>query len=69
MGLNTYTNKIDMWSLGCILVELYTGKPLFPSKSQKELLISIIQVIGSPPEEMVTSCTKDYFSDEDIRNT
>lgn len=24
-----YTVKIDLWSLGCILVELYTGSPLF----------------------------------------
>ena len=25
-----YDAKIDMWSTGCILAELYTGVPLFP---------------------------------------
>ncbi len=25
-----YTMGIDMWSLGCIAAELYTGYPIFP---------------------------------------
>lgn len=27
-----YGTPIDMWSLGCILAELYTGCPIFPGK-------------------------------------
>ena len=27
-----YSHPIDMWSLGCILVELHTGVPLFPGQ-------------------------------------
>ena len=30
----TYTAAIDMWSFGCILVELCTGMPLFPGESE-----------------------------------
>jgi serine/threonine protein kinase len=29
-----YHMAIDMWSLGCILAELYTGYPLFPGENE-----------------------------------
>ena len=29
-----YNLAIDMWSLGCILVEMHTGEPLFSGKDQ-----------------------------------
>lgn len=29
-----YTNAIDMWSMGCILAELYSGYPLFPGENE-----------------------------------
>ena len=28
-----YSPKVDMWSLGCILMELFTGKLLFDNRS------------------------------------
>jgi dual specificity tyrosine-phosphorylation-regulated kinase 2/3/4 len=28
-----YTSAIDIWSFGCILIELYTGFPLFPGEN------------------------------------
>lgn len=31
-----YSTAIDMWSLGCILAELYTGYPLFPGENEQE---------------------------------
>jgi mitogen-activated protein kinase 1/3 len=27
-----YTKAIDVWSVGCILAEMLSGKPLFPGK-------------------------------------
>ena len=35
---------IDMWSLGCILAELYTGYPLFPGENEVEQLACIMEV-------------------------
>lgn len=39
-----YSMAIDMWSLGCILGELYTGYPLFPGESEVEQIACIMEV-------------------------
>jgi len=36
---STITKKIDIWSFGCIIYEIYYSKPLFPAKSEKKLKI------------------------------
>ena len=51
MGCN-YDYKIDMWSLGCILAELYTGNVLFQSDSVQALLARVIGIIGPIPNWM-----------------
>ena len=38
-----YDNKIDMWSLGCILAELYTGSVIFQNDSIQSLLTRVIK--------------------------
>uniref|UniRef100_UPI004038726B dual specificity tyrosine-phosphorylation-regulated kinase 4-like n=1 Tax=Callospermophilus lateralis TaxID=76772 RepID=UPI004038726B len=38
-----YNMAIDMWSLGCILAELYTGYPLFPGENEVEQLACIME--------------------------
>lgn len=30
----SYSEKVDIWSLGCILAELFTGEPLFPGNNE-----------------------------------
>ena len=48
-----YTHKIDMWSLGCVLVEMHTGEPLFGGVDQLEQLNRIVAIMGMVPPEMV----------------
>lgn len=36
-GTHAYDEKIDVWSVGCILVEMITGKPPFTGKTRKEV--------------------------------
>ena len=43
-----YSMAIDMWSLGCILAELYTGYPLFPGENEVEQLSCIMEIFGVP---------------------
>ncbi|XP_032730718.1 dual specificity tyrosine-phosphorylation-regulated kinase 4 isoform X4 [Lontra canadensis] len=38
-----YNMAIDMWSLGCIMAELYTGYPLFPGENEVEQLACIME--------------------------
>uniref|UniRef100_A0A7S0ZBN3 Mitogen-activated protein kinase n=1 Tax=Timspurckia oligopyrenoides TaxID=708627 RepID=A0A7S0ZBN3_9RHOD len=46
-----YTNGIDMWSIGCILGEMLTGRVLFPGKDVKNQLEVICNVTGKPTEQ------------------
>ena len=43
--------KIDMWSLGCIFVEMIQGKALFCGSNSVDQLWKIFQVLGTPGEE------------------
>lgn len=40
----SYGQAIDMWSLGCILAELYTGYPIFPGENEVEQLACVMEV-------------------------
>lgn len=48
-----YSQKIDMWSLGCLVVELHTGEPLFGGANQVDQMCRIIDILGMPPVEMI----------------
>ena len=48
-----YTESIDMWSLGCIVGELFLGLPMFPGTSEYNQLWKIVDMLGSPPRNMV----------------
>jgi serine/threonine protein kinase len=48
-----YSCAIDVWSLGCIMVELFVGKPLFIGENTIQQLYRIIDVLGMPPENML----------------
>ncbi|ODV98628.1 hypothetical protein PACTADRAFT_48349 [Pachysolen tannophilus NRRL Y-2460] len=43
-----YSKAIDIWSVGCILAELFLGQPLFPGRDYKHQLILIFEILGTP---------------------
>lgn len=49
-GSTRYSKAVDVWSVGCILAELLSGKPLFPGTSTMDQLDKIIEVTGRPSE-------------------
>lgn len=53
----TYGPEIDIWSVGCIMVELIIRQPLFPGKSTLNQLSVIVQRIGSPTESDLRGLT------------
>ena len=58
-----YDEKIDMWSLGCILYELHTGDPIFNGTSEQDQVFKISETFGIPPSEMLEKGrkTSSYF--------
>jgi dual specificity protein kinase YAK1 len=42
-----------MWSLGCIVVELFLGLPLFPGSSEYNQVCRIVEMLGLPPTWML----------------
>ncbi|XP_026426414.1 dual specificity tyrosine-phosphorylation-regulated kinase mbk-2-like isoform X1 [Papaver somniferum] len=61
-----YDQKIDLWSLGCILAELCSGEVLFPNEALVVLLSRIIGMFGLPDMEMLVKGqeTHKYFIKE-----
>ena len=62
--VHRFDPAIDMWSLGCIAVELFHGLPLFPGRSQFNQLQRICELLGYPPDWMllVARNTRMYFN-------
>ncbi|OSS54971.1 hypothetical protein B5807_00639 [Epicoccum nigrum] len=48
-----YSAAIDMWSLGCIVVELFLGLPLFPGSSEYNQVSRITEMLGLAPQWML----------------
>lgn len=48
-----YDHPMDMWSVGCCLFELYTGKVLFPGATNNDMLRLHMELKGTFPKKMV----------------
>ncbi|KAH9496306.1 Mitogen-activated protein kinase 14 [Bulinus truncatus] len=48
-----YNEKVDMWSVGCILGEMITRKPLFKGVDHIDQLNKILSLVGKPPEDFI----------------
>ena len=62
-----YTSAIDIWSFGCIIVELLTGEPLFTGETELDQMNRIMEVLGVPPADVLEeSSRKSLFFENDL---
>lgn len=48
IGCQVYTTKIDIWGLGCVIAEMFLGKPIFQGQSPELQLKEISKLLGPP---------------------
>ncbi|XP_053120505.1 homeodomain-interacting protein kinase 3 [Hemicordylus capensis] len=53
-----FCEAIDMWSLGCVIAELFLGWPLYPGALEYDQIRYISQTQGLPAEQLLNIGTK-----------
>jgi CTD kinase subunit alpha len=48
LGTTSYGREVDMWGVGCLLVELFTKKALFQAQDEIQQIVSIFEILGTP---------------------
>ncbi|KAL3818827.1 hypothetical protein ACJIZ3_004732 [Penstemon smallii] len=51
LGSTDYGVGIDLWSAGCLLAEMFVGRPIMPGRNEIEQLHKIFKLCGSPSED------------------
>jgi len=62
LGSTRYTKGVDIWSIGCILGEMVSNRPIFPGNSTMNQLEKIIEVTGRPKGEDVEAIKSPFAS-------
>lgn len=68
LGLG-WSYPCDIWSIGCILIELYTGDAIFQTHENYEHLALMERIIGPIPPRMIQSIkntSKKYFGKDKL---
>ncbi|CRG95081.1 protein kinase 6, putative [Plasmodium gallinaceum] len=69
----SYDQKVDIWSLGCLFMELITGRPLFPGKNDYSQLELIYLTLGDKNKISAEDVDRfnmfPYFEKNIIKNT
>lgn len=51
---------IDIWSVGCVILEMLNKMPLFIGESSIDHLIEVIKIMGTPTKTQVIDMNHDY---------
>ena len=50
LGTEDYFLGVDIWSVGCIMAELMSKRPLFMCRNEEEVLAKVFYLLGCPSE-------------------
>lgn len=67
-----FCEAIDMWSLGCVIAELFLGWPLYPGALEYDQIRYISQTQGLPGEQLLnvgTKSTRFFCRETDISHS
>ncbi|KAL3504530.1 hypothetical protein ACH5RR_034371 [Cinchona calisaya] len=51
LGATDYGIGIDLWSAGCLMAEMFTGRPILPGRTEVEQVHKIFKLCGTPPDD------------------
>ena len=57
LGTGHYSTPLDMWSVGCIILEMFYGKAFFQGNSEISQIYEIFQILGTPNDDIWPRCT------------
>ncbi|OBA19472.1 Pkinase-domain-containing protein [Metschnikowia bicuspidata var. bicuspidata NRRL YB-4993] len=60
VGCTVYTTKIDIWGLGCVIAEMFLGKPIFQGVSSELQLKEVSKLLGPPPKTFFFNSNPQY---------
>jgi serine/threonine protein kinase len=63
-----YNYPVDIFALGCIIIELYTMQPLFPGTNEVDTLNKVVELLGTPKKDewpegykLASKCSNSLF--------
>uniref|UniRef100_A0A4W6CQU0 mitogen-activated protein kinase n=1 Tax=Lates calcarifer TaxID=8187 RepID=A0A4W6CQU0_LATCA len=59
-----YNMTVDIWSVGCIMAELLTGRTLFPGTDHIDQLKLIMMLVGTPGPELLMKISSESVSSQ-----
>ena len=59
-GSSSYSTSADIWSIGCIMGELYQKEPLFPGDGDIQILTKIFYLLGIPNEVSLADSNNNF---------
>lgn len=57
-----YSEKVDIWSTGCIFAEMLRGTPLFPATTHADQFTLFVNLLGNPESRIVDMIKNKHVS-------